>query len=72
MIMTGSILSILLLAGIIVIYVGSYALNANTDVPQGVEKIDKCSTCGSGSCSLSSKTQYQESESSECDLYEEK
>ncbi|QMS84507.1 hypothetical protein [Candidatus Xianfuyuplasma coldseepsis] len=42
----------LLLFAVIGLYIVSYSLNKNTKTPEGVETLGKCSTCGSGSCSL--------------------
>jgi len=50
--MPGYIVVPLLLFGVIGLYILSYSLNAKTKTPEGIEGISKCSTCGSGSCSL--------------------
>ena len=50
--MPGYIVVPLLLFGVIGLYILSYSLNSKTKTPEGIEAIGKCSTCGSGSCSL--------------------
>ena len=42
----------LILFVVIGMYLLSYTLNKNTKVPEGITPESKCSTCGSGSCSL--------------------
>lgn len=68
--MSPQVIGVLIVVGFIVLYFVTYTLNAKTAAPEGVEKISKCSTCGSGSCSLSNKEKYLSSEEDECDLYE--
>ena len=52
--MQGLIIVIILLAVIIGLYIGSYYLNKNTPVPEGIEDVSDCQSCGSISCSLHS------------------
>jgi hypothetical protein len=68
--MSGIITALLLLGGIIAMYFITYILNKNTDAPEGAQVIDKCSTCGSGSCSLSRKEEFRNSSQDECEIYE--
>ncbi|GEM_PF-1991006 len=42
----------LILMGVIGLYILTYYFNDQTDAPDGVESLSKCSTCGSGSCSF--------------------
>lgn len=69
--MSPQVVGVLIVAGFIGLYFVTYILNANTKAPEGVEKISKCSTCGSGSCGLKTKEDYLSSESEECEIYEE-
>lgn len=69
--MSPQITGVLIVVGFIVLYFVTYSLNAKTKVPEGVEKISKCSTCGSGSCSLSNKEKFLSSEDDECEIYVE-
>ena len=64
--MTGGMVGILLVIGVIVLYVGTYVLNRNTEVPEGVIPASKCSTCGSGSCSIREEDFSGKSETEEC------
>lgn len=52
--MQGIIIVIILLVVIISLYLGSYYLNNNTPVPEGIEESSDCQSCGSISCSLHS------------------
>jgi hypothetical protein len=59
----------ILLLGIIGVYFLTYILNKNTAAPEGVEPIDKCSTCGtSGACSLSQKEEIRVHPEEECEF----
>ena len=59
----------ILLIGIIGVYFLTYILNKNTDAPEGVEPIDKCTTCGtSGACSLAQKEETRVHPEEECDF----
>ncbi len=68
--MSGGIVGLLLVVGMILLYVGTYVLNKNVAVPEGIEPVDKCSTCGSGSCSIRLEETFKKSGDDECDLYE--
>ena len=63
--------ALLVMALIVGLYFGSYILNKNTAAPEGARVIDKCSTCGTGSCSLPTKESFKNSPDEECEIYEE-
>lgn len=65
--MNGTIVGSIVLLLIVGLYFGSFILNKNTAVPEGTQVIDKCSTCGSGSCSLSKKEIVSKSEEQVCE-----
>lgn len=69
--MTGPIIGVLLLGGIIALYFLSYVLNKNVKAPEGVEPLSKCSTCGNGSCTLKDKENYLGNENDECEVFVE-
>ena len=70
--MSSSLVGVLVIFGVIALYIVSYILNKNTDVPEGIEPLDKCSTCGTGgSCSLDKKSFVQEYKDEECDDFEQ-
>jgi len=50
--MTGFFIMFGLLSFMIGLYLFSYNLNRKTNPPEGVEAVEKCSTCHSGSCSI--------------------
>lgn len=68
--MSPQVIGVLIVVGFIALYFVTYILNENTKAPEGVAKISKCSTCGSGSCSLKNKEEYLSSENDECEIYE--
>lgn len=44
------LVTILVLAGVIGLYIGSYLLNKNTPVPEGIVPLATCSSCSTTSC----------------------
>lgn len=44
------LVTILVLAGVIGLYIGSYILNKRTPVPEGIEPIADCDACNTTSC----------------------
>ena len=70
--MPRELIGLLIVMGMIGLYVLTYLLNKNVATPEGVEVLSKCSTCGSGSCSLSDKEKYISSVDESCEIYEEK
>lgn len=69
--MTGPIIGIILLGGIIVLYFVSYSVNKKIDIPEGVKAIPKCSTCGNGACTLKDKENYLGNKDDECEVFVE-
>lgn len=68
-IMSELVIAGMLLVGIIGVYFLTYILNKNTDAPEGIEPVDKCSTCGtSGACSLSQKEDKRTNPDEECEF----
>jgi len=67
--MTGTLIGFGVLFLIIALYFITYIANKNIDAPEGAIKISKCSTCGSGSCSLSSEERLS-AEDTECDDFQ--
>lgn len=45
------LVTVLVLAGVIGLYIGSYILNKRTPVPEGIEPIADCDACNTTSCS---------------------
>ena len=45
------VVTILVLAGVIGLYLGSYVLNKNTPVPEGIIPIEQCASCSTTACS---------------------
>ena len=69
--MNGAFVGVLLLFGFIALYFISFLANKKVEAPEGVERISKCSTCGtSGSCALKDTTQYKDTDEENCHLYE--
>jgi hypothetical protein len=66
--MPGFIAIPLLLAAVIGLYMLSYVMNNKTKAPEGIEGITKCSTCGSGSCSLAGTNVPQPKDSCELEI----
>ena len=68
--MSGPVLGLLLVIGMILLYFGTYVLNKSVDAPAGIAPVSKCSTCGSGSCSIREEAFSSKEEIEECELYE--
>lgn len=67
--MSGPVIGILLLGGIVLLYFGSFILNKQTDAPEGIEPAEKCTTCGSrGACSLSQQEEMKKHPDEECEF----
>lgn len=58
----------LILFVVIGIYLLSYTMNKNTKVPDGIIPESKCSTCGSGSCSLAGTNSVEPKDNCELEL----
>ena len=44
------LVTVLVLVGVIGLYIGSYVLNKNTPVPEGIIPLAQCSSCSTTSC----------------------
>jgi len=69
--MSGALIGGGLLLLMVGLYLGTYLLNKTIPVPEGTVVIDKCSTCGSGACSLPVKEEFSKSNKESCEIYEE-
>lgn len=58
--MNGFIIVFGLLIFMIGLYLLSYSLNKNTPIPEGVQEVEKCSTCHSGSCTVRDRPESKE------------
>lgn len=69
--MSGPILGAVLVIGIIALYFITYIGNSKIAAPEGVAPVDKCSTCGSGACSIDIKEKYLSGEIEECAVFDD-
>lgn len=65
--MSGFFVIVGLLVFIVAIYIGSYYLNANTAVPEGVEPAS-CESCNSLSCPSTGKKRLPDKENCEIEI----
>lgn len=67
------IATVVVLALVIGLYIGSYLLNKNTPVPEGIVPVEGCDSCSSTSCGhhpsqTKSKEESAHNHNFDCDL----